>query len=103
VQELVDQFVMKLRIVRQLRTPDYNELFAGDPTWVTAVLGGTDPEGKWVAPRPPPWTPASSPCSRPRTSSRPALALLPGAAAAAPGARPAQAPPHFPLPTPGPW
>ncbi|KAF6266382.1 pyruvate-formate lyase [Scenedesmus sp. NREL 46B-D3] len=46
VQELVDQFVMKMRIVRQLRTPEYNELFAGDPTWVTCVLGGTDEEGR---------------------------------------------------------
>lgn len=45
-QELVDQFVMKLRIVRQLRTPEYDQLFAGDPTWVTAVLGGTDEAGQ---------------------------------------------------------
>jgi formate C-acetyltransferase len=45
-QELIDQFVMKLRIVRQLRTPEYDQLFAGDPTWVTAVLGGTDENGK---------------------------------------------------------
>lgn len=45
VQELIDQFVMKMRIVRQLRTPEYNELFAGDPTWVTCVLGGCDDGG----------------------------------------------------------
>ncbi|KAL4448509.1 hypothetical protein ABPG75_005728 [Micractinium tetrahymenae] len=45
-QELIDQFVMKLRIVRQLRTPEYDQLFAGDPTWVTAVLGGTDESGQ---------------------------------------------------------
>jgi len=35
VQEIVDHFIMKLRIVKFLRTPDYNELFSGDPTWVT--------------------------------------------------------------------
>ena len=42
-QEMMDHFIMKLRIVKQLRTPDYNDLFAGDPTWVTCVVGGTDP------------------------------------------------------------
>lgn len=44
-QELVDHFVMKLRIVKFLRTPDYNELFSGDPTWVTEAIGGVSLDG----------------------------------------------------------
>lgn len=45
-QELVDQFIIKLRIIRHLRTPEYNELFAGDPTWVTESLAGMTLDGK---------------------------------------------------------
>ncbi|WP_407271714.1 formate C-acetyltransferase [Radiobacillus sp. PE A8.2] len=45
-QELVDHFVMKLRLVKFARTPDYNELFSGDPTWVTESLGGVALDGR---------------------------------------------------------
>ncbi len=45
-QEIMDDFVMKLRMARHLRTPDYNELFAGDPMWITEALGGMGEDGR---------------------------------------------------------
>ena len=51
VQEIMDQFVMKLRIVRFIRTPDYNNLFSGDPTWVTESIGGMGEDGRTLVTR----------------------------------------------------
>lgn len=45
-QEIMDHFVMKLRMVKFLRTPEYNELFSGDPTWVTESIGGMNADGR---------------------------------------------------------
>ena len=50
-QELIDDFVIKLRIARHLRTPEYNELFGGDPMWITEAVGGMGEDGRTLVTR----------------------------------------------------
>ena len=51
IQEIMDHFVMKLRMVRFIRTPEYNNLFSGDPTWVTESIGGMGEDGRTLVTR----------------------------------------------------
>ena len=60
-QEYIDHFIMKLRLVKFARTPEYNSLFSGDPTWVTESIGGVGIDGRPLVTRHPsatstPWT-----------------------------------------------
>ena len=65
VQEIIDHLVMKMRIVRFIRTPDYDELFSGDPTLVTECIGGVGEDGRPLVTRP-----AFVCCTRSTTSDR---------------------------------
>lgn len=52
-QELIDHFIMKIRMVRFLRTPEFDSLFSGDPIWATEVLGGMGLDGRTWSAKPP--------------------------------------------------
>ena len=67
-QELIDQLVIKLRLVRHLRTPEYNQLFAGDPNWITEAIGGCDVNGRPLKTKP------AFACCKPCTTWDPARA-----------------------------
>ena len=86
-QEIIDDFVIKLRIVRFLRTPEYDELFAGDPTWVTESIGGLGDDGRPLVTQDELPLPADALQPRPRAGTEPHHLVLAAAARGLPALR----------------